>query len=335
MSELASTDEIYVLKQGALHSINSRLGVPLSFEEIEHGRARYQLLIDDSYFFYIAIGKLSVSRKKLNTVVANYLQSLFPMDLFAGFALENKNGFYTALIYKQEFADLLREHGQLFRMARKISTAFCELSSRYESFLFTDNSRVYEKDGNKIDLLQATPAGTLRADDIYGDILPFKTEISLRGVKATDMYRHYKLAGIFAGVCYLLFLASGIMDVQAVKKLDGAYQAQLEEYYAQAGVAESADPYGSLRAQVEQRPLAPFRVLDILHSLGQAVPESLNIEHFNINERLIRIEGFTTDFAQMEQLIASMEERLQKKVTLEDSRQAEDGQIKFVIRYEP
>lgn len=297
--------------------------------------ARFGLLIDDSAFFYVYVGKIGVNAKKARTVISNYLQSIFPVDMFAGFAVLEDKGTYVALVYRSEFAAFLEEEAHFFRAARKISTVLCEAFVRYDSFFYTDGQRVYEKGEQGLEIVPSAPDKALKASDLQDDVIPLKCDIELPGIKRTaDPLSGTRTALIFAAVCYLLFLASQIMGVMAENKSMKSYEAVLNGYYEKAGVADSADPYGLLRSRVSKNGNIPFRVMDVLNELGKAVDAEIEVDSLTLNERLVRIEGFAKDFAGMEKLKSGMESHLNKAVTVEDSRQSGEL-VKFIIRYEP
>ncbi len=337
-------DEIYLLKNGAIYSLGDYAGDsrlvrrsdgPYAISEIMERNERFHLVIDDSYFFYVAVGKLSVSRKKIRNVIENYLQSEFPMDLFSGFAIEENKGFYTALVFRSDLGELIASEAAFFRKARKISTPFCEVAARYPTFLFTDGNRVYQKKEDALETLSDKPEGTLQASDMWSELLPLKCDVQLPGIqKNREALKGYQTLIVVVAVCYLLFLASGIIGVMAASRSASFYESQLDAYYTQAGVIDSADPYGTLISKAQRSVLAPFRVMDVMKNLGEAIPAEVRVESFSINEKTVRIDGFTKDFEEMETLKTTLENKLKKKITVEDSRQAGD-QIKFIIRYEP
>jgi hypothetical protein len=330
-------EEIYLLKGTSLYSVVGdsalRTVTPIAIDEVTN--SRYQLIIDDSSFFYVYIGKLSVSRKKVRAVIGNYLQSLFPADLFADFTYYEDKGVYIALLYRKEFQEFATSEIELFRKARRISTVFCELVSRYETFLFTDGARVYEKKEDGLESLASTPEGTLTSVDLIAEMIPLKADIALPGIKRSrEAMNKYQALIATVACCYILFLAAGIIGNMAESKRLAGYERQLQELYEKAGVASSPDPYGILISRSDRKLMAPYRVMDVLNSLGAAVTPDIKIDLMSLNEKTMRIEGFAPDFAAMEALKSSMESTLKKPVTIDDSRQSGE-QIKFTIRYEP
>jgi hypothetical protein len=307
---------------------------PIPTEDVLNSGNRFHLIIDDSYFFYLYVGKLSINRKKIRAMVGNYIQSMFPPDLFADFTVYDNKGVYVAMLYRNEFKELIDENIELFRKARRISTMFAELFIRYDTFLFTDGIRVYERKTESVDILSATPEGTLSLNEVIGDMLPLRSDISLPNVRKRReaLNKNQTLVAVIAA-CYILFLLSGIVSNMAENKRLAAYEKQLSSLYAQAGVSNSPDPYGVLLSRAERRQPAPFRALDVINILGAGVIDEITLDSISLNERMIRIEGFAEDFAEMEKLKTSLESKLRKQITVEDSRQSGD-RIRFTIRYD-
>jgi len=337
-------EEVYLLKDGALYNLTDyseesrlvhRFAGPFSISEIAGASERFQLVIDDSYFFYVAVGKLSVSRRKVRNVIDNYLRSAFPMDIFAGFAVVENKGFYTALVYRSDLYDLIINETVFFRKAKKISTPLCEVSARYPTFLFTDGSKVYQKKEEALEILNDKPEGTLQASDIWHELLPLKCDIQIQGVqKSRDALKGYQRMVMVIAVCYLLFLATGITGIMSDSRSAKFYEKQLQGHYTEAGVADMADPYGTLISRAQRSIIAHFRVMEIIKNIGDAIPDDVRIESFSVNEKTVKMDGFAKDFAVMEKLKTALENKLKKNVTVDDSRQAGE-QIKFIIRYEP
>ncbi len=325
--------DVYLLKDGALYNLSSGSSLPLNIDEVHDGD--YQLFIDDAYFFYVQVGKLNLSRKKVRPVVENYLQSVFPLELFSGFALfENKNEF-TALVYRDTLSTLLEQHKSFFCGAKKISTAFCELSIRYNDFIFYDGAKTYMKKGSMLEVLAETSNEAIKASDLWDELIPLKTSIDIPGIKKEKApVNNYVSAAIVIGVCYIFFLMAQVVSVMADKKVENQLNARLTKYYEQLKVDDKADPYGTLISMAQRQVIAPFRILNLLNDLGNSVPKTIQIESLSVNERLARVEGYGRDFAAIEELKKSLDIKLKKQTTLEESRQIDD-RVKFVIRYEP
>jgi hypothetical protein len=331
-------DEIYLLKNGSLYNIkeNSALRMlnPVDVGDVVNSGGKFQLIIDDSYFFYVYVGKLSVNHKKVRSMIGNYIQSMFPQELFADFTIYNNKGVYVAMLFRKELKEYIKDNVELFRKARRLTTMFCELFQRYDTFLFTDGVRVYERREDSVELLSSTPEGTLTAGEVIYDMLPLGADIPLPEVRRSreSLNKNQMLIAAVA-ICYVLFLLSGIVQNMAESKRLAGYEKQLSDLYVKAGVSDNPDPYGILLSRAERRQFAPFRALDVIKALGSGVIPEISLESMNLNERTMRIEGFAKDFAEMEKLKTSLESALRKQITVEDSRQAGD-RIRFTIRYE-
>jgi hypothetical protein len=324
-------DATFLLKNGRLYEPGDVTESPVSIDEIN---GRYQLLLEDEAFFYISMGKSAISRKKLRAVAANFIRGQFPADLFAGFALCEISGEVLILLYTEAFGEFIKNNSALFRNASKISTVFCELTARYESFTFTDNKAIYEKAPGTVTQLSSETPGTLRAKEMYEAILPLKTDLNFEGIKREAAVRNYAVGAVALGICYLFFMLAGVFQIAGLSKQANLATAELNRYYQEAGVENSGDPYGVLRERASKGKLAPYKILSVLHSTGTAASGDITLENITVNDAVVRFEGSTATFAAVEEFKISLEKTLKKAVSLDESREA-GGKVRFVMRFEP
>jgi hypothetical protein len=293
----------------------------------------YHVLLSDDYFFYTRVGRLNVKKRKIRAVAENYLAAIFPMDLLGGFVLFDNKGVYTALIYKPEFAELAESLSGFLNRAKKISTAFCELSVNYEDFVFKTRERFYESKGETLTVI-ASAENAATAEDCFYSLKGLKCDLDIpftdRG--KNNLKAHYKLL-IAVAAAFLLFLGGNILNLADAKKTEQALSEELERLYTAAGVAAETDPYGTLVKLSNTQNQSSLSPLNTLSTASEAAKD-ITFEIFSINERLVRIEGKAENFAAVDDLVKNLEKSLQKQINLEDTRQNGD-KVVFTARYTP
>jgi hypothetical protein len=324
--------EVFLLKDGELYS-NKHAESPVSLSDLEAGS---RLLIDDKYFFYVGLGKLSIGKSKSHPIVANYLQSLFPMDILSGFLVFEYKGEYIALIYKENFAALLENYRDVFKKAKKISTILCELSTLYSSFQFTDGQTCYEKKMEGLDIIIPENAqNVLSQNDFWLEASELKNDLSLPNIeRGKAKTKGYKTIGVLTTIIYIFFLGGLLLALHGLKLTEAALSEKLSALYTEVGLANVQDPFKELENMTKSQSAAPFRSLDMLSIIGEAISKEITVDSLTVSERVVRIEGFANDFAGVESLKTDMFNRLKKEVTLDETRQLGD-RVKFTMRYEP
>jgi hypothetical protein len=326
-------DNLYLVSSGLIYNLREdRHGrrIPVSPEDM----GEYRVILADEYFFYLRVGKLNVKKRKVAAVIENYLNSIFPMELFGGFIISENKGVYTALIYKREFLEHIASLSEFLNRAKKISTAFCELSQNYDEFIFQAGDRFYESKGETLTVIPPAKEA-ISADDYLEGLGQIKCDLDLPLLRRSKggIKGYYKAIAAFAAA-FLLFIGGNFLTLTAAKKSEKELSAQLTELYKAAGVEGEADPYGALGKLIRQESAPRFSGLAILSAAGAAAGESITLETFSVNDRSVRLEGKAADFAAVENMVKGMEDSLKKAINLEDSRQAED-KIAFTVRYIP
>ena len=322
---------LYLLKNGKLYEPGDFTETPYS---LKAARGKYDLVLDDSYFFYLSMGKLNINPKKARAVAVNFLRSRFPAELFAGFAMSEVKGEYILLIYNEAFAEILKENPVLFKMAARVSTVFCELSARYEGFSFTDGTRVYMKNGEELDLLAEIQENTLIAREVWDTVTPMKADVHFEGIKRETPYKKYIFPAAVLVVCYFCFLFAGVFDVLSLSKTEQNASKVLEDLYTKAGVLNTVNPQNELSKRAAEGNLAPFKIMAVLDNIGKSFSANISIETFNVSDTVVRFEGLTRNYADIEAFKNMLQTQTKKTVTIESSQEVE-GTVRFTMRFEP
>jgi hypothetical protein len=327
-------NSLYLVKNGLVYNLleeGLRRTIPIDYNM---AAGDYHVLISDDYFFYTRIGKLNVKKRKVGSVAENYLAAAFPMELLGGFILFENKGVYTALVYKQEFLEHIAPLQNFLNRAKKISTAFCELSKSYDDFIFNAGDRFYSIKEESLTVI-STAENAATIDDCLYALKGLKCDLDIPMTKRgqTGFKRYYMSAAAFA-LSFLFFLAGNIFTLADAKKKEKELSARLVELYTAAGVAEEKDPYGALvKLSGEQRETRLFP-LNILNIAAEAAGSAVTFETLSINDRAVRIEGKAENYAAVDDMVKNLEKTLRKQVNLEDTRQNGDKVI-FTARYTP
>ncbi|MDR2104895.1 MAG: hypothetical protein LBP51_03965, partial [Deferribacteraceae bacterium] len=294
----------------------------------------YHVLISDEYFFYTRIGKLNVKRKKVSAVAENYLSAHFPMDILDGFILFENKGIYTALIYKKVFIEHITRLQEFLNKAKRISTAFCELSKNYNDFIFSSGGRYYSVKDDSLTIIP-TADNAAAIDDCLYSLKALKCDLDIPIIKRAKsaIEGYYKPVAALAA-SFLLFLGGNIFTLAGAKRQERALSEEIAELYLAAGVAGENDPYGALLKATANQNSPTLSPLNILAATALAAGTDVVYETFSINDRSIRIEGKAQNFAAVDAMAKNLEKTLQKQINLEDTRQSGD-KVSFTVRYTP
>ncbi|MDR2400295.1 MAG: hypothetical protein LBD73_01420 [Deferribacteraceae bacterium] len=326
-------DNLYFVKDGLIYNLREE-GARRTLPITPDISGDYSVLLSDDYFFYTRVGKLNVKKRKVGAIAENYLSAAFPMDLLGGFILFENKGVYTALIYKQEFLEHASALQNFLNRAKKISTAFCELSKNYSEFIFSTGERFYSIKDNALTVVASAENAATIEDCIYS-LKSLKCDLNIpltKRIKA-GFKGYYKAAAVFA-LSFLFFLGGNIFSLSDAKRKEKELSAQLAELYASAGVAGERDPYGALTKLSNNQSEATLSPLGILTVTAEAAGADIAFDTFSINDRSVRIEGKAANFASVDSMVKNLERSLQKQINLEDTRQNGD-KVTFSVRYTP
>lgn len=332
---MSTTERIRYLKDGGLFSVANGVTRPIPTEEIISDGEKTTLIIDDGYFFYVGMDSVSVTGKKLRSVAGNYLSVIFPGDMVKNYGVYQGKGFTLIFVISDELSEIIKEYPQLFSAAKKITTPFIELASRYEDFIFSDGTRLYKKNGPEITAAAPEESG-VTVSDLFSEMESVGTSIQLPGVNRSRFSRApYIAPAAILAACYVIFLTGRIISLSSISKAEEYYGDALQNVYKAAGVDSSGDPYGALlyKAGRANRGFDGKRVITIISDLKSAVGENAELNTFSVRDKAVRVDGLTDDFAKAESLKKNAEEKLRTSVSMDDTKKTDKG-VTFVMRYE-
>ncbi len=331
---MTTTEKICYLKNNELYTIENGSLIPITLEEIETFKGKINLLLDDNFFFYVGMDHVSITGKKLRAVAKNYLNVIFPSNLTSNYGVFQGNGYTFIYIISDELMSLIDEYPNLFSLARKITTPFTELSSRYNEFIYSDKIKTYKKDNNTIISTDETP--TITFTDLISDISSIKTNISLPNVSKLPFNKMpFLIPAATISLVYLIFLIGSIISLNSISNVDKYYNEKLDEIYKSVGINNTNDPYGQLlfKSGRANKDFDGKKILEIISDLEKISKDTAIFETFSVRDKSVRIEGFTDDFAKAENLKKKAEQFLQVSVNMDDTKKTDKG-VTFVMRYE-
>lgn len=331
---MTTFEKICYIKDNELFHISNGLLQPITLEEVEEYKGKITLMLDDTFFFYVGMDNVSVTGKKLRSVANNYLNILFPNGLVGSFGVFQGKGYTFIYVISQELMKLIDEYPNLFSIAKRITTPFVELSSRYSDFVFSDGVKAYKKENNNI--LSTDELPTLTLNDLISDISSITTNISLPNVKKNNIVKIPFLMPIASIVfIYLVFIIGNIIQLNSLSNINERYNSMLNYVYHSVGINTEKDPYGQLlsKSGLAKKSFNGKRILAILSDLETIGKDTATFNTFSVRDKSVRADGVTDDFAKIESLKKKAEQVLQQSVNLDDTKKTNDG-VTFVMRYE-
>jgi hypothetical protein len=314
---------------------------------IENGRAdfsadlqqtgSYNLFLDDSMFFYISMDLPSVSRRKMKGIISNYLLTKFPDFSAEGYGYVTTDSAVIIYIPSPRFTAFQEENLPMLRRASKITTPFMELCARENGFEYSNGFFCYSFAGGEISLLPDMPEDSLTADSILSKITPPKFSMTLKGVeKETTAVSMYKIPAIILLSCFIVFIAGEYLRLAGHGKSLGRKEKKLAELYRAGGVADKADPYGTLlyKARGSGDSALGTSVLKVFETLSKATDkDKIKMESLTVKDNGVSCTGTASDFQSVEEFKVNLEKSGGQKAVVEDTDKQGDS-VKFVVRFE-
>jgi len=142
-----NTFKIIYLKKGKFYLKNNQ-----NLEEIELDilkNMEYQLLIDDSYFFYESIDMPATNKKKQLAIIKNFLLVNYPEELITHFNFINIKQLILIYIMTDKLFQLVENNKEFFLNANKISTPFIESLHMFDGFNYKINNIIFHNKTSK------------------------------------------------------------------------------------------------------------------------------------------------------------------------------------------
>ncbi len=329
------SEQLYYLKDDVLYKVISGGLHEIPMGGVDSIDDKCSLIIDDTYFFYQSMDNVSATGKKLHAVARGFLSTQFPQELIENYGVLHTNN--TTLIYmmSEQLISMIAEYPVLFSRPKRVSTPFIEMVSMHGDFNYSDGSKVYKKVGGEISL-QISENDYVTSKDFFADYVVIRNNIALQGVKKATIFNKSKfiVPAVAIALVYIIFVAGQIVSMSSVAKIDEHYSTILSQLYKANDVANTSDPYGVLlyRAGGSGANEDRVQVLEVLQTLD-TIKDISDMRVINIRDNDIRIEGIAVDFAQIDNIKQQMAEKMNKEVSISDTKVVDNG-VSFVMRYE-
>ena len=327
-----NTFNIIYLKNGVFY-LKDRQGLnEIGAEEIEN--IEYQLLIDDSYFFYESIDMPATNKKKQLAIIKNFLLVNYPEELISHFNYINIKEHVIIYIMTEKLFQLIDNNKNIFLNANKISTPFIESLINYNDFNYRIGKLLYQIVNNQVIHISETDDEIISADDVVekieelnGNIVIIKKDTTLPLI-----IKSIKIPAAMLLAAYIIFITGHILRINALEDYLERHEHLLNEIYESAGVINSQDPYGALiaktrsSANIDNRP-----ILLVVQQISMAIDNQTIIDTLNIRSDSIRFDGVTKDYSSLESFTNKLKQYTQENITILNTKK-EDDHINFSLR---
>jgi hypothetical protein len=302
---------------------------PVDAAAVSAMKSGYNLIIDDSSFFYTGMEFPQAPKRKTDMFIRNYLSTQFPAELTAGFAYMKKGDNFLIAMLKPDFA----ENGSVMSVLNKAGRITSPLAIRYgttDTFVHTYADTSIQSEDGIITHIEKQGQNSPKPTQV-----PSAAALTVPFVKAPKAaLNQYKTPLIALAVCYALFvLGLWFRFAYHDNKVERA-EAMLNRIYQQAGVADKADPYGQLKFKAEKAGGgASFATLAILEQISRAQSERITANSIDIKSNSVVYEGITTDYAFIEDFRKQLKKATGKEINLLDTKK-QDGNITFTVRFQ-
>jgi hypothetical protein len=329
---MRTTFKILFLKENILSEITDN-GDFIDFNNADFDALEnYILLIDDSYFFYLTPDIPAKNTRKLPVLINNYLMANYPENLIPSHNFIEKKGHVLTYVISEELTDFLKKNRALFENASAIATPLSLVWLRGKKADFFDGKRFYEIDSYLIKYIDFSE-NPLKVSDIVESItsLPEKS-LEFSGVRTeTGFLTKFKKSAVIFGIAYIFFVSGMTLHLVSEKNNLHKIESQINTLYKKAGVANKADPYGVLlyRASTNKKK-TDFRVLPLFEIVSVSLPNDTIINSFYYKNRILKIEGATSDFLKIDEFKNNLSKSLKGEVIIGNTIKQND-KIKFTI----
>ena len=326
-----NTFKIIYLKKGKFYLKNNQ-----NLEEIELDilkNMEYQLLIDDSYFFYESIDMPATNKKKQLAIIKNFLLVNYPEELITHFNFINIKQLILIYIMTDKLFQLVENNKEFFLKANKISTPFIESLHMFDGFNYKINNMIYQIVNNQILHITATDDEIKTAEDIIEKLAELNENLNIIKKDTTfAIAKSMQIPIIILLISYLIFIAGDILRVRAIQKYFNKHEILLEEIYRSAGVIDSKDPYGSLISKTRNSANLNNRsVLLYIEYISKSIDNQTIIDSLNIRRDSVRFDGITKDYSSLESFTTKLKEYTKKNVSILNTKKEEEH-ISFSLR---
>lgn len=322
-----SDDTFYQLSGDSLFTVD--LDMLKSFNH-------YNLIIDDSFFFYETLEIEVSNKRKINDIIKNYLLVSYPEEMIQDFRVIHLDKSILVAVPSVQLLQFIKDNADIFRKVKKISTPFIEIISKKDSFIYKDDeSDMIIENG----IINHVSDGTSDLE-VFSEknVLLMLTSIG-NDLRLTEKYTGlkwlsvFKVPAIILIITYLLFFAGEVLRIKKVSNENQLATSYLNKQYMKAGVAGKADPYGLLLFKAKgNKSVGKVKLTALIEKLGNAKGKA-HINSFNYKSGFLRFDGSINNFTVLEEFTKSLESEFKTNVVVTDTKKV-DNLVKFSIRIE-
>lgn len=326
-----NTFKIIYLKKGNFYLKNKQNLEEISLDYLEN--MEYQLLIDDSYFFYESIDMPATNKKKQFAIIKNFLLVNYPEELISHFNFINIKQLVLIYIITEKLFQLVENYKEIFSNANKISTPFIESLHMFDNFNYKIDNMTYQIINNQIQHIAATDDEIKTADDIIEKLDELNENLNIiKKDRSFAIAKSMQIPITIILISYIIFIVGDILRVNAIKKYLNKHENLLVEIYRSAGVIDSNDPYGSLISKTRNTTKLNNRlVLLNIEYISKSIDNQTIIDSLNIRKDSVRFDGITKDYSSLESFTTKLKEYTKKNVSILNTKKEEEH-ISFSLR---
>ncbi|WP_303701826.1 PilN domain-containing protein, partial [Flexistipes sinusarabici] len=173
----------------------------------------------------------------------------------------------------------------------------------------------------------------LYKEDLIGNIHSLSSKLNIFENTGNIYYlKQLAPALIVLVISYGLFVTGESFQYMKYSNILNSVRSDLQTIYSNAGVADTADPYGMLLYKAKGSPNeAKTLISNILEKLSQSVPDSTTLISMNYKTGELKINGEAKDLKTLEDIEGNLSSNLDKSAQIINTNK--DGEIiKFSIR---
>ncbi|MGE4466029.1 hypothetical protein [Sphaerochaeta sp.] len=302
---------------------------PVEQSSVLSMKSGYNLIIDDTSFFYTGMEFPQAPKRKTDMFIRNYLASQFPAELSSNFAYMKKGDNFLICMLKPDLT-IKKDIMTVLNKAGRITSPMAIRYGTADTFVHTYADTSIQSEEGIITHIEKQGQNSPKPTQV-----PSSSALTVPFVKAPKAtLGEYKTPVIALVLCYVLFVLGLWFRYEYHDNKVQRAQAMLNRIYQQAKVADTPNPYGMLKSKAEKAGGgASFETLAILEKISRAQAERITATSIDIRNRSVVYEGTTSDYAFIEDFRKQLKKETGKEINLIDTKK-QDGDITFTLRFQ-
>ncbi len=312
-----------------IHGDGSLIPFDIDSNEISEN---YLLVLDDSYFFYVTPDIPIKNTRKLPFLIHNYLIANYPEELVKNYHFLERKGNLLTYMLSEELLGFMENNKDLFENASVVTTPVLMQWEQQQTKNFFDGKRFYSFNQNKITYLNNSDNYVSTMDVLLNvNSMPEKS-IEFPGIRQERSFlSKFKKSAVVLGIAYIFFVAGLFLHLLSEKNNLNKIDNKISELYKKAGVYGKPDPYGLLLYKANKgKDKNVFRLMPLFEIFSVSIPSDTVINGFYYKNRVIKIEGITSDFLKIDEFKNNLEKSLKGSVFIGNTIK-QNNKIKFTI----